>query len=184
MVFILKALAEREPRGCTPHARSCSVVAAAPVGQRAPVTVLSEVRVVPRPIEEVFAYVADFSTTAEYDPGVVRAERLDPVAEGARFRVFARFMGRTSPMDYHLERYVPCEQLVFHGQSTGARARDDIRFEVTEDGTRILWTLELELLGPGRWLEPLLRRPLIRLGQRALDGLSERLHRATPLTPR
>ena len=144
-------------------------------------TVLSEVRVVPRPLREVFAYVADFSSTAEYDPGVVRAERLDPVAEGARFMVHARFMGRTLPMTYVLEAYRPHEQLIFRGESSGARAKDDIRFEAVGEGTRIHWTLELELLGPGRLLEPLLRRPLLRLGERALDGLSERLHRADSL---
>ena len=152
-----------------------------PAEKRAHVTVLSEVRVVPRPLEEVFAYVADFSSTAEYDPGVVRAERLDPVAEGARFMVHARFMGRTLPMTYVLETYRPCEQLIFRGDSAGARAKDDIRFESIEGGTRIHWTLELELLGPGRLIEPLLRRPLLRLGARALDGLAARLHRPGPL---
>ncbi len=46
--------------------------------------------------EEVFAYLSDFSTTADWDPGVVEAQRLDPeVREGARFRVVAKFLGRS-----------------------------------------------------------------------------------------
>ena len=145
---------------------------------------LREVRVVPRPIDEVFAYVADFSTTAEYDPSVVRSERLDPAGEGARFLVHARFMGRTMPIEYVLERYTPLEELVFCGVSSGARAVDEIRFEATDEGTRIDWTLRLELLGPGRLVTPLLRRPLVAMGRRALDGLAERLSRPGPLAPR
>ena len=35
----------------------------------------------PRPPGEVFAYLSDFSTTAEWDPGVVEAERLTSVVK-------------------------------------------------------------------------------------------------------
>ena len=40
---------------------------------------------------EVFAYFADFSSTAEWDPGVTEARRLnpDPLRAGARFHVVA-----------------------------------------------------------------------------------------------
>ena len=49
----------------------------------------------PRERRDVFAYLSDFSTTQEWDPGVAEAERLDdgPVAVGTRFRVVAEFMG-------------------------------------------------------------------------------------------
>ena len=36
----------------------------------------------PRPLHEVFAYLSDFSTTREWDPGVVEAERLNGQAVG------------------------------------------------------------------------------------------------------
>jgi len=40
----------------------------------------------PRPPDEVFAYLSDFSTTAEWDPGVVEAERLgDPIGQFGRY---------------------------------------------------------------------------------------------------
>ena len=50
----------------------------------------------PRPPDEVFAYLSDFSTTAEWDPGVLEAERLGdaPVAEGSEFRLVADFLHR------------------------------------------------------------------------------------------
>ena len=34
----------------------------------------------PREREDVFAYLSDFSTTEEWDPGVVQAERLNDAA--------------------------------------------------------------------------------------------------------
>ena len=144
-------------------------------------TELVEVRDVPRPLEEVFDYVADFSTTAEYDPGVSGATRLDPVGDGARFEVDAVFMGRTLPMEYRITSYERPHRLSLEGRSDGSVARDAIAFEATETGTRITWRLELELLGAGRFAEPVLRPFLRRLGRKALDGLSDRLHDPAPL---
>ena len=51
----------------------------------------------PRKRRDVAAYLCDFSSTQEWDPGVVEAQRLDrgPVSRlGSRFRVVARFLGR------------------------------------------------------------------------------------------
>jgi hypothetical protein len=43
----------------------------------------------PRTRRDVAAYLSDFSTTQEWDPGVVEAQRLDdgPVGVGSRFRI-------------------------------------------------------------------------------------------------
>ena len=145
-------------------------------------TELNEVREVPRPIEAVFDYVADFSTTAEYDPGVSRAERHSDPGPGARFTVDAMFLGQTLPLTYTCTVYERPARLEFQGTSSGSRALDRIRFEPTETGTRIHWNLQLELTGPSRLFEVFLRPALRRLGRKALDGLSERLHdpRALP----
>jgi polyketide cyclase/dehydrase/lipid transport protein len=53
----------------------------------------------PRPLEEMFAYLSDFSTTQEWDPGVIEAERLGegPVREGTEFRLLARSSGERFP---------------------------------------------------------------------------------------
>ena len=59
------------------------------------------------PIEEAFDYVADFSTTAEWDPGIAEASRLDvgPSREGSRFRVIADFNGRKLPLEYTITAF-------------------------------------------------------------------------------
>jgi carbon monoxide dehydrogenase subunit G len=139
------------------------------------VTRLREVRVVPRPLDEVFAFVSDFSTTAWYDPGVAAAKRLDPVGLGARFEVDALFLGRRLPMSYTIVAWEPPHRVVLEGVAATSRARDEITFAATDGGTRVDWQLELQLLGPGRVVEPLLRPALLRLGRRALDGLAAHL---------
>ena len=146
-------------------------------------TRIREVRETDRPIDEVFAYVADFASTAEYDPGVARAQRLDdgPVGTGARYAVDALFLGRTLPMQYRIVEFDPPHRVVLEGVSSTSTARDDIRFDTVGAKTRIRWTLDLQLRGLNRLATPLLGPFLRRLGRKALDGLEARLNAPEPL---
>lgn len=42
-----------------------------------------------RPPDEIFAYLSDFSSTQEWDPGVIEAQRLGdaPIRKGTEFRL-------------------------------------------------------------------------------------------------
>jgi hypothetical protein len=55
-----------------------------------------------RPVDEVFAYLADFSNTEKWDPGVVSAKKCGdgPVTTGTRFKVVSEFLGQELPLDY------------------------------------------------------------------------------------
>ncbi len=59
--------------------------------------------------DEVFAYLSDFSTTEEWDPGVVEAERVGdvPLSEGSEFRLVAEFFGRKTPLTYRIIEHDP-----------------------------------------------------------------------------
>ncbi len=145
-------------------------------------TQIREIRETDRPIEEVFAYVADFATTAEWDPGVARARRIgdERVGLGARYAVDATFLGRTLPMVYRIVVFDPPNRVVLEGLGSTSTARDDVRFETVDGRTRISWTLDLQLHGPSRLATPLLRPFLSRLGRKALDGLENRLKSSQP----
>ena len=67
-------------------------------------TTLRERIETPLPIDEAFAYVADFANSQEWDPGVATAERLDPgpVGVGSRYRLGVRMGGRVAPMEYRI----------------------------------------------------------------------------------
>jgi Polyketide cyclase / dehydrase and lipid transport len=60
-----------------------------------------------QPREDVFAYLSDFSTTREWDPGVVEAERVNgpAVGEGTEFRLVAEFLGRKNELTYRIVEY-------------------------------------------------------------------------------
>ena len=56
----------------------------------------------PRGPAETFDYLATFSNAAQWDPGVLSGEQLDPgpVRVGTRFRLVVPFLGRRLPLTY------------------------------------------------------------------------------------
>jgi carbon monoxide dehydrogenase subunit G len=135
-----------------------------------------------RPQAEIFAYLSDFSTTAEWDPGVVEAERLGdgPIGEGTEFRLLARFLGRESPLTYRVVEYEPPTAVTFRGESSSVVSLDRITFQPAGAGTRITYDARLTLKGPMRLADPLLALAFNRVGDRALAGLRETLAAGRP----
>jgi carbon monoxide dehydrogenase subunit G len=138
---------------------------------------------VQQPPEDVFAYLSDFSTAEEWDPGVVEAQRLGdkPVGKDAEFRLVAEFLGRKTPLTYRIVEYDPPRKVTFWGENSTVTSRDRIIVEVTGLGTRVTYEADLKLKGPFRIADPLLGLVFRRVGDRARDGLREVLDR-WPLT--
>ena len=131
----------------------------------------------PRPLEEVFAYLSDFSTTAEWDPGVVEAERLTepPIREGSEFRLLARFLGRETPLTYRVVEFDPPKAVTLRGENSSVVSLDRMTFEPAGEGTLITYDAKLSLKGPMRLADPLLGLAFKRVGDRALAGLRQTL---------
>jgi carbon monoxide dehydrogenase subunit G len=132
----------------------------------------------PRPPEEMFAYLSDFSTTEEWDPGVIEAKRLgeEPVGEGSEFRLLAVFLGRKTPLTYRIVEYDQPHAVTFRGESSTVVSLDRITFEPSGGGgTRITYDADLALKGALKLADPLLRVAFKRVGARALAGLRRTL---------
>jgi carbon monoxide dehydrogenase subunit G len=126
-----------------------------------------------RPPDEMFAYLSDFSSTQEWDPGVIEAERLGdaPVQQGTEFRLLASFLHRKVPLTYRIVEYDPPNAVTFRGESSTVVSLDRITFEPSEGGTRITYDADLALKGPFKLASPLLEIAFKRVGARALAGL-------------
>ena len=72
-------------------------------------TKVSQTVLVPRPADEVFAYLADFTNTAEWDPGVAEASQTSegPVGFRSTFDLVTIFRGRRVPVSYDVTVYEP-----------------------------------------------------------------------------
>ena len=129
------------------------------------------------PIDETFAYVADFANSETWDPGVATATRLGAgeVGLGSRFRLGVRLGGRVAPMDYRISVFEPSTRVVLVGSGSGVSAVDEIRFERIDGGTRIDYTADIRLGGWMRLLQPFLGRAFATLARKAVDGMQRTL---------
>lgn len=131
------------------------------------------------PLDDAFAFIADFANAERWDPGVASSVRTDPgpVGVGARYRLGIRMRGRVVPMDYAVTAFDPPNLVVLEGTGRGVVATDKIRFTAHERGTRIDYTADIRLVGWMRLLAPFAGGALARIGRDARDGMQRALDR-------
>jgi carbon monoxide dehydrogenase subunit G len=141
------------------------------------VTTLNEQIETTLPIEQAFAYIADFANAREWDPGVATAERIDsgPVGVGSRYRLGVHLGGRVAPMDYRISICEPPNRVVLVGSGSGVSAVDEIRFQRAGAGTRIDYTADIRLGGIMRLVQPFLGGAFRTIARNAADGMHRTL---------
>ena len=130
------------------------------------------------PAERVFPYLADFANAAEWDSGTVSCERVSgDGGPGTVYRNRSSFAGRTVELDYTVETVTPPD-IVLVGRNATTVSRDSIVVTPDGEGCVVDYTAEFTFLGIARFLGPLMRPLLDRLGahtaaqlRATLDGL-------------
>ena len=129
------------------------------------------------PIDRAFSFIADFSNSERWDPGVARSEAVDSPTPrvGATYRLGVRVGGRVTPMDYRITMLEPGERVVLDGRGSNVTAVDDIRFERTSSGTRIDYTADIKLRGWMRLAAPFAGRAFASIARNARNGMQQTL---------
>ena len=125
------------------------------------------------PVDDAFAFVADFANAERWDPGVASSVRTNPgpVAVGARYRLGVRMGSRVAPMDYEVTAFEPSRRVVLAGRGRGVEAVDEIEFSAMSEGTRIDYTADIRLVGLLRLAGPFAGGALAGVGRRAREGM-------------
>lgn len=133
----------------------------------------------PAPAEEVFAYLADFATVADWDPGIRSAALLSGQTgtTGARYRVMASFLMLDVPLEYEiLEAVEPTGRypgrVVLEAVTPDFRSYDTITVAPQAQGCSVTYDADLALSGLRRPFDPLLRVTFRIIGERARRGLA------------
>lgn len=140
---------------------------------------LHETRQIDRPLEEVFAFTADFANAEVWDPGVASSRRIDdgPPGVGARYDVLVAFGPREIPMTYEITDWEQDSLVVLHGRGDTIEAFDEIRFGARDGGTLVDYTADITFTNWIRFVAPLMSPVLRGVGEKALDGLVRALER-------
>jgi len=130
------------------------------------------------PPEVVFDYLSNFTSVAEWDPGVTAATRLDdgPLAVGSRFRVVVKTGPRATPLVYEVRELEAGRRIRLVAESSMLRSDDVITVTPAGDGgALVVYEADLELRGVAVVVSPLLGLVFDRIGDRAAAGLRRAL---------
>lgn len=131
------------------------------------------------PTAEVFDFLADFTTTEQWDPGTVSTERVSgDGGVGTTYANTSRFLGRTTDLTYVVKAYEPGTRIVLRGENKTVVAHDTMTFAPTATGgTSVRYVAEFEMKGIARIVAPLLKPAFARLGDTASAQLRSTLGR-------
>ena len=140
-------------------------------------TRLSETIETTLPIEATFAYLADFATSQEWDPGVATAERIgnEPIGVGTSYRLGVRVGSAVRPMEYTVSNFDALRRVVLVGSGSGVSAVDTIEFARTRTGTRVDYTADINLRGLMRLVQPFIGGTFAKIAQDAAGGIQHQL---------
>lgn len=137
---------------------------------------LRERFLVNRPLSDVFHYLSDFSTIAEWDASVVSCQKISDgaISVGTKFDLILKSAGRHVAMAYTLKTY-QTQHLVFEGIAKDFVAIDSIWFKESAQGTEITWQADITFEGILAHLLPIMKPALLKLGKTSMQGLAQAL---------
>ena len=141
------------------------------------------------PVELVWRFLSDFTTTEQWDPPTVRTVRVSgDGGVGTVYENRSHILGRDSDITYTVVESRAPYRLRLHGDNDTVAALDTIELVERTGGTIVRYTADYTLKGVAKLAGPLGAAVLSRIGdraaeqmQRCLDALGEpRRPAATP----
>jgi hypothetical protein len=142
--------------------------------------------VVPRPIEETFAFVSDFRNAVRWDPRTyfVTKTTEGPIGTGTRFMLTGGLLRQDTlkrlhlsesvigmPLPYDVVSFDAPNEFVLEGESRFLRYRDRLTFSAQGSSTRLVYYAELEMKSPLTFMDRLVRGIFTRIGDDATADL-------------
>ena len=133
---------------------------------------------VQKPLDTVFAYLSDFTTTTEWDPGTVKTVRTSGDGTfGTEYLNTSTFAGRETQLTYTVVDLVPNRQIALRGENKTVIAHDTMTFRETGSETEVTYTADFTFKGITKLIAPLMRPAFTRLGNEAEAGMAAALER-------
>ena len=136
--------------------------------------------VIHRPVEDVFAYVANPENFSSWDPAVLEARQTSagPIDKGATVQIVVKLLGRRMAMGQEVIAYEPNRQIAYRVTSGPIPVEYRYSFEPIEGGTRISCATEAvseKAVSFFKLAEPIMMRTARRNVETALANLKDLL---------
>jgi uncharacterized protein YndB with AHSA1/START domain len=131
------------------------------------------VTVIDRPVDEVFAFLADPSKTADWTPGVTEARQTSegPIGVGTTVLFIGRFLGRGFESPSEVTDFVPNQRFTAKSTSGPFQLEVDYTLQPVDGGTRLATVYRGESRGFFKLAEPV----IVRLAKKHFETAAENL---------
>jgi uncharacterized protein YndB with AHSA1/START domain len=131
-----------------------------------------------RPIEEVFAYVANPEYFPNWDPGVLEAKQTSagPLGKGSTIQIVVKLLGRRMEMGQEVVAFEPNQQIGYKVTSGPFPVKYQYSFAPVEGGTKISGSAEIgseKAISFFKLAEPIMLRAAKRNVETALANLKD-----------
>lgn len=120
--------------------------------------------VIRRPIEEVFAFVADQTKAPQWQSGLLEVRRTTngPLGIGTKHTAVRKFMGRRLEATNEYVVFEPNKEITFKGTAGSSDFQHSYLTESTNEGTKLTSRMEMQSKGLFGLAEPLIASSLQR----------------------
>ncbi len=128
------------------------------------------------PAERIFPYLADFTSTAEWEAGTVRcAQASGDGGVGSTYTKVWKFLGREQTLTYVLTALELDRLIAWRGENKSMICEETITLTPSGTGTEVTYAAELTVKGVARYLGPLLTAAANRLADTTQETLRDAL---------
>ena len=133
--------------------------------------------VINRPVDQVFAAMADAKNQPQWDPGLWEARLTpdSPVSVGTKITEVRKFMGSTTVNTGQVIEFEPNVRLTRKSVDSPMTAVGTLTFAPTPKGTKVSWRWDLQFSGFFVLVGPLIATAMKRGAETSLRGLKDRL---------
>jgi carbon monoxide dehydrogenase subunit G len=130
------------------------------------------------PPQQVVDYLKDFANAVEWDPGTQRCTRIDSgaIVEGASWHNVSKIFGVTAELTYTLDS-LSDSNIVLIGTNKSSTSIENISIDAVNTGSVITYRNELEMHGPLKLLNPVLKLAFEKLANETEQQLTSVLNR-------
>lgn len=137
--------------------------------------------VINRPVEAVFAFVADLENHPTWETNFVEVKRVspEPLGVGTVYQCVLRVPGQRVNSRIEITEFMPNQRISFRGdRPASAKPVGSITFESLGNGTKVTTLPRPEMGGVFKLLEPLMAGYIKRSNAKHLDNLKTLLEEA------
>jgi carbon monoxide dehydrogenase subunit G len=130
------------------------------------------------PLERVWAFLSDFTTTEQWDPPTVSTTLISgDGGVGSVYKNVSKILGHDTEIEYTVLELAPMSVFRLQGKTSSMTMLDTMQFEQVGERTTVTYTAEFNPEGAAKLIEPLMPLGLKKLGDDAAESMRRELEK-------